>query len=39
VDLDERRVLAEWGGEVVLLPLVCGRSTTGLLSAAAHPAM
>jgi D-beta-D-heptose 7-phosphate kinase / D-beta-D-heptose 1-phosphate adenosyltransferase len=39
VDLDERRVLAEWGGEVVLLPLVGGRSTTRLLSAAAHAAM
>jgi D-beta-D-heptose 7-phosphate kinase/D-beta-D-heptose 1-phosphate adenosyltransferase len=39
VDLDERQVLAEWAGEVVLLPLVCGRSTTGLLSAAADAAM
>ena len=39
VDLDERQVLAEWGGEVVLLPLVGGRSTTRLLSAAAHAAM
>jgi rfaE bifunctional protein nucleotidyltransferase chain/domain len=39
VDLDERRVLAEWGGEVVLLPLVGGRSTTRLLSAAAHAGM
>jgi D-beta-D-heptose 7-phosphate kinase / D-beta-D-heptose 1-phosphate adenosyltransferase len=38
VDLDERRVLAEWGGEVVLLPLVCGHSTTRLLSAAVHAA-
>lgn len=33
--LPERRVLAEWGGRVVLLPLLAGRSTTRILRAAA----
>jgi rfaE bifunctional protein nucleotidyltransferase chain/domain/rfaE bifunctional protein kinase chain/domain len=31
VDLPERSVLAEWGAEVVLLPLLEGRSTTRLI--------
>jgi D-beta-D-heptose 7-phosphate kinase / D-beta-D-heptose 1-phosphate adenosyltransferase len=39
VDLEEREVLAEWDGQVVLLPLVGGRSTTQLISAAADAAM
>jgi rfaE bifunctional protein nucleotidyltransferase chain/domain len=30
-DLPERRLLASWGGEVVLLPYLEGRSTTSLL--------
>jgi rfaE bifunctional protein nucleotidyltransferase chain/domain len=30
-DLPERRLLATWGGEVVLLPYLEGRSTTSLL--------
>jgi D-beta-D-heptose 7-phosphate kinase / D-beta-D-heptose 1-phosphate adenosyltransferase len=34
-DLPERQVLAEWGGELVLLPVVDGRSTTRILRAAA----
>jgi D-beta-D-heptose 7-phosphate kinase/D-beta-D-heptose 1-phosphate adenosyltransferase len=34
-DLPERAVLAEWGGELVLLPVVDGRSTTRILEAAA----
>jgi rfaE bifunctional protein nucleotidyltransferase chain/domain len=38
VDLEEREVLAEWGGQVVLLPLIGGRSTTRLISAAADAA-
>ena len=38
VDLEEREVLAKWGGQVVLLPLVGGRSTTRLISAAADAA-
>jgi D-beta-D-heptose 7-phosphate kinase / D-beta-D-heptose 1-phosphate adenosyltransferase len=33
--LPERAVLAEWGGRVVLLPVVPGRSTTRILQAAA----
>ncbi len=39
VDLEERDVLAAWGGQVVLLPLVSGRSTTQLITAAADAAM
>jgi rfaE bifunctional protein nucleotidyltransferase chain/domain len=31
VELPERAVLAEWGAEVVLLPLLEGRSTTRLV--------
>jgi rfaE bifunctional protein nucleotidyltransferase chain/domain len=38
VDLEEREVLAEWGGQVVLLPVVGGRSTTRLISAATDAA-
>jgi rfaE bifunctional protein nucleotidyltransferase chain/domain len=38
-DLEEREVLASWGGQVVLLPLVGGRSTTQVISAAAEAAM
>jgi bifunctional ADP-heptose synthase (sugar kinase/adenylyltransferase) len=38
-ELEEREVLAQWGGEVVLLPLVGGRSTTRVISAAAEAAM
>lgn len=34
-DLPERAVLAEWGGELVLLPVTDGRSTTRILQAAA----
>jgi len=36
--LPEEEVLAEWGGRLVLLPLVAGRSTTGILDAAAAAA-
>ena len=36
VDLAEREVLARWGGEVVLLPLVAGRSTTRIIATAAE---
>jgi bifunctional ADP-heptose synthase (sugar kinase/adenylyltransferase) len=36
--LPEEEVLAEWGGRLVLLPLVAGRSTTGVLDAAAAAA-
>lgn len=35
-DLAEREVMARWGGEVVLLPLVAGRSTTRLIATAAQ---
>jgi rfaE bifunctional protein nucleotidyltransferase chain/domain len=38
-DLEEREVLAQWGGQVVLLPLVGGHSTTQVISAAAEAAM
>jgi D-beta-D-heptose 7-phosphate kinase/D-beta-D-heptose 1-phosphate adenosyltransferase len=38
VELEEREVLAKWGGQLVLLPLVGGRSTTRLISAAADAA-
>jgi D-beta-D-heptose 7-phosphate kinase / D-beta-D-heptose 1-phosphate adenosyltransferase len=31
-ELPEARLLAEWGGEAVILPYVEGRSTTGLLA-------
>jgi D-beta-D-heptose 7-phosphate kinase/D-beta-D-heptose 1-phosphate adenosyltransferase len=34
-DLPERAALAEWGGELVLLPVTDGRSTTRILRAAA----
>ena len=34
-DLEERRVMAAWGGHVVLVPLVEGRSTTRLIGIAA----
>lgn len=36
VDLAEREVLARWGGHVVLLPLVAGRSTTRIIATAAQ---
>jgi D-beta-D-heptose 7-phosphate kinase / D-beta-D-heptose 1-phosphate adenosyltransferase len=36
--LPEREVLAEWGGQVVLLPVVPGRSTTRIMHAAAASA-
>lgn len=39
VDLEEREVLAPWGGQVVLLPLVAGHSTTRLISTAAGAAI
>ena len=35
VDLAERDVMAGWGGQVVLLPLVSGHSTTRLIATAA----
>lgn len=35
VDLPEAAVLAAWGGQVVVLPYVEGRSTTELVRAAA----
>jgi D-beta-D-heptose 7-phosphate kinase/D-beta-D-heptose 1-phosphate adenosyltransferase len=34
-DIAERDVLGQWGGQVVLLPLVSGRSTTRLIATAA----
>jgi D-beta-D-heptose 7-phosphate kinase / D-beta-D-heptose 1-phosphate adenosyltransferase len=34
VELAEREVLAEWGGQVVLLPVVDGHSTTQLIATA-----
>jgi len=34
VDLPESAVLAEWGGDAVVLPYLQGRSTTGLVSSA-----
>jgi len=34
-DLEEREVMARWGGQVVLVPLVEGRSTTRLIHIAA----
>ena len=34
-DLPEHDVLARWGGHVVIVPLVAGRSTTGLIATAA----
>jgi D-beta-D-heptose 7-phosphate kinase / D-beta-D-heptose 1-phosphate adenosyltransferase len=34
-DLEERRVMARWGGQVVLVPLVDGRSTSRLIDSAA----
>ena len=36
VDVAERDVLARWGGQVVLLPLVAGRSTTRIIATAAE---
>ena len=33
-DIEERRVMAPWGGQVVLVPLVDGRSTTRLIDTA-----
>jgi D-beta-D-heptose 7-phosphate kinase / D-beta-D-heptose 1-phosphate adenosyltransferase len=35
VAIEERAVLSRWGGHVVLLPLVAGRSTSRLIAAAA----
>ena len=35
VEIAERDVLARWGGHVVLVPLVEGRSTSGLIASAA----
>jgi D-beta-D-heptose 7-phosphate kinase / D-beta-D-heptose 1-phosphate adenosyltransferase len=35
VDLEERQVMAGWGGQVVLVPLVDGRSTSRLIDSAA----
>lgn len=37
-DIPEREVLARWGGRVVFVPLVSGRSTTRILQAAASMA-
>jgi D-beta-D-heptose 7-phosphate kinase / D-beta-D-heptose 1-phosphate adenosyltransferase len=34
VDLEEREVLSRWGGQLVLVPLVAGRSTSGLIASA-----
>ncbi|HEX5366146.1 MAG TPA: adenylyltransferase/cytidyltransferase family protein [Acidimicrobiales bacterium] len=34
-DIEERHVMARWGGQVVLVPLVDGRSTTRLIRSAA----
>lgn len=34
-DLEEREVMAQWGGQVVLVPLVEGRSTTRIIGIAA----
>ena len=34
-EIVEQSVLARWGGHVVLVPLVEGRSTTGLIATAA----
>lgn len=34
-EIEERRVMARWGGQVVLVPLVDGRSTTRLIDSAA----
>jgi hypothetical protein len=34
-DLEERQVMARWGGQVVLVPLVDGRSTSRLIDSAA----
>jgi D-beta-D-heptose 7-phosphate kinase/D-beta-D-heptose 1-phosphate adenosyltransferase len=34
-EIEERAVLARWGGRVVLVPLVEGRSTTGIIASAA----
>ena len=34
-EIEERQVLAPWGGQVVLVPLVKGRSTTRLIHTAA----
>lgn len=34
-DIEEREVMARWGGQVVLVPLVEGRSTTRLIHVAA----
>ena len=33
--LEERQVMARWGGQVVLVPLVDGRSTSRLIDSAA----
>lgn len=38
LDLVEREALAQWGGRVVLLPLVAGHSTTRLISTASTAA-
>lgn len=35
-DIPEQRVLAEWGGRVVTVPFLPGRSTTGLAHRAGH---
>jgi D-beta-D-heptose 7-phosphate kinase/D-beta-D-heptose 1-phosphate adenosyltransferase len=35
VAIEEQAVLSRWGGQVVLLPLVPGRSTSSLIAAAA----
>jgi rfaE bifunctional protein nucleotidyltransferase chain/domain len=37
-DLDEQAALAQWGGHVVVLPLLSERSTTRLIATAAHAA-
>jgi D-beta-D-heptose 7-phosphate kinase / D-beta-D-heptose 1-phosphate adenosyltransferase len=34
-ELEERQVMAQWGGQVVLVPIVEGRSTTRLIGVAA----
>lgn len=37
-DLPEASVLAEWGGEAVIVPYLAGRSTSALVQLAARPA-
>jgi bifunctional ADP-heptose synthase (sugar kinase/adenylyltransferase) len=36
-DLPEAAILAEWGGQVVIVPYLQGRSTSALVELAARP--